>query len=162
MNFVADSFEAFVAEFKKGLLCGKIDSDHPYLSNPVAYSGLSNYSPIYTRWQKEIGQVFIFQHLPNIDVILQKRLVLTNFDKFVDQLMIFFKKMVTTMPVTLNGWMRSRYCVPHVSGLVIDIADLDNSSDQEKYDMFISSRNYQFFLRTALHPIIVLLTVLLT
>ena len=149
LNFVADSFEAFVAEFKKGLLCGKIDSDHPYLSNPRAYYGNISYDFIYTNWQRQIAQAFIQSYLPTLDDVLEKRFIFTNFDKFVDQLMIFFRKLVRTMPITLNGFMRSRMCPPHVSGLTIDIADLDNSIDQEKYDIFISSRNYQFFLKAA-------------
>ena len=149
LSFVADAFKNLTVELNKAVICKKIDPNHPYLSNIKAYRGISSYDRAYNMWLKASGQVFIFDYLPGLDVNLNRKYIFNNFDQFVDQLMLFFERMVKTRPITLNGFIKSRFCLPHVSGLVIDIADLDNSFDQDKIDIFIKSQNYQFFLAAA-------------
>jgi hypothetical protein len=146
---VERAFRNLTIEFQKAVACKKIDADHPYLSELKAYRGMVNYKEAYGSYSRAIGQAVVYKYMPQLDLHLDKRFIFNNFDQFTDQVMLALERIARVQPITLSGFMRSRFSMPHISALVVDIADLDNSVDQEKYDTFINSRNYQFFLTAA-------------
>ena len=58
----------------------------------------------------------------------------------------FLLQSTAAMPVTMPAFIKSKMCPIAVSGLSIEIANLDAASDKEKIDKFVASNNWEFYL----------------
>ena len=58
------------------------------------------------------------------------------------------KKSAQAYPVTQCGYMKSRLCPIFASGLAIEIADLPYDDDEQKRDVFFTSPNWKFYVKT--------------
>jgi len=139
INFVADAFMDLSQEFDRCALTNKIDTTDPFLTNLKVYK---SYIPPRTSYQT---------HQKNYTSALQQTLKkgntqVANFDQFMKALMRGLKKTAPIFPFTYPGYVKSRLCPIFVSGLALEIADLDPNNDQEKIDKFINSNNWEFYL----------------
>ena len=55
-------------------------------------------------------------------------------------------KSIKQHPFTFSGFLKSRYCPINVSGLVIEIANLDYYDDSKKMEHFINSGHWEYYL----------------
>jgi|1_EtaG_2_1085319.scaffolds.fasta_scaffold13906_2 hypothetical protein len=174
-NFVADAFKNLKAEFRKaqidvGLVfeeqvdvsadgaCGpclpvveveptvilkttKINTDSPFLAYPTAVKGFSSISTKYSRYRSLLFAQFLNNYASRPSVRNQIR----DFDTFVPLYIDFVKETSQTFPFLRTSHVLSRYNSPMASGMCIEIAGLKHSSDQEKYDSFISDPNFDFY-----------------
>jgi len=69
-----------------------------------------------------------------------------NQKQFAKELMLFFESTVNRYPVTYPAFIKSKYCPISVSGLAIEVADLDFNNDDAKIEQFIKSNNWEFYL----------------
>ncbi|MAG27263.1 hypothetical protein CMI47_17150 [Candidatus Pacearchaeota archaeon] len=139
INFVADAFAALSQEFDRCALTNKIDTRDPFLSSLKIYKSYTKPRILYQGNQKNYTAA-LKQSLKQADVQL------ATFDQFIKELMRSLKKTAHTFPFTYPGYIKSRRCSILVSGLALDIADLDPNNDQEKIDNFINSNNWEFYL----------------
>ena len=128
LAFVIDAFEAMAKQFDKSTLVGKINTTDRFLSNLVVYKGFQDPEFLYNQHLNICKQGF------------------ENFDQFVDKLMSLLNNSARQTAITFPAFIKSGFCPMTVSGLTIDIADLDLVNDLEKIEKFKNSLNWDFYL----------------
>tara|TARA_R110002020_G_scaffold67401_1_gene176999 strand:+ start:5422 stop:6633 length:1212 start_codon:yes stop_codon:yes gene_type:complete len=137
--FVAEAFEAMARQFDKCALMGLIDPNDPFLSKLRAFKAYTDPRKLY--------QQHIQLHFTAIEAaLMEKNIVIENFDDFVKELQILLEKSAHSIPFTQTAYMKSKYCSVLANGLTIEIADLDVANDEEKISQFINSPNWAFYL----------------
>jgi len=142
LNFVVDAFEAMARQFDKCASIGQIKTTDPYLSRLKVYKAYQDPKIIY---QNHLNQVT--QRLKRANKRSKKKI--EDFEQFEDLLIRNTKASGLNVPFTFPAFLKSRRCPMNVSGLVIEIADLDASNDHEKAKQFVQSKNWQFFVNAA-------------
>lgn len=143
IHFVVDAFNAMATQFEKCAMEGKIDINDPFLSRLKAYRAFEN--PILKYQQYMVRYLALFKANVNSDPLRP----LENFDQFESQITEAVGLTGLSSPITYTGFIKSRRCPINVSGLVIEIADLNASDDEEKVAQFLQSKNWDFFVNTA-------------
>tara|TARA_R110000824_G_scaffold89090_4_gene218658 strand:- start:725 stop:1933 length:1209 start_codon:yes stop_codon:yes gene_type:complete len=139
VSFVVDAFNDLVRQFQKSVVANKISSTEPYLSSLKAHKGYENPIRAYaSQRQALMGAMRIYYANENIRF--------DDFDSFLPQFMADLEATVYNTPYTYPAFIKSRKCSMNASGLVIEIADLDASSDEEKINTFMENKNWSFFL----------------
>ena len=91
------------------------------------------------------------QHLAQIQEVIfqqviEKNIKFSNYEQFIPIFEKITSEISKTVPITLPGFIKSKFCPMNVSGLVIEIADIDYKNDEEKILKFKNSRNWLFYL----------------
>ena len=92
-------------------------------------------------------------HLTNIlsfltNAMSERSRKFSNIQEFIPFFNDSLQAISKEIPITLSGFIKSRFCPVHVSGLVIEIADIDYANDEEKIRSFKQSPNWKFYLNT--------------
>jgi|TARA_B100000900_G_scaffold411000_1_gene429848 hypothetical protein len=137
--YVAAAFNDLNQQFLKKTLSGELDTDDEFLANLEVKSAYIDPLEAYNAHFASIQEVFLATTSPDQNKF-------SNFEEFLP----IFDKTITEVsrriPVTLPGYVKSRFCPMNVSGLVIEIADIDYANDEEKIAKFKQSRNWKFYL----------------
>jgi len=139
INFVADAFKGLSQQFQTHVLSNKIDATDPYLSSLKVFKSYENPQTLYQAYQKDYT-IGVGQSLMGAGIQIE------NFKQFIQELMGALEGSARTFPFTYPGYIKSRHCPISVSGLSLEIADLDPNNDQEKIEKFIQSNNWEFYL----------------
>ncbi len=139
INFVVDAFEDLSQVFDKAVAKGDLSADHEYLSKLKVYKSFE--SPI---------ELFN-DHQDSYTSAVQNHFVANNihvkdFNEFIGHLKPLLMQSVKQHPFTFSAFLKSKYCPISVSGLAIEIADLDYFNDSQKIENFIRSRHWEYFL----------------
>ena len=143
-NFVVDAFKDLRRYCRKAAAHGKIESGGAYGTLHAA-AGWQSPTSLYHSHMETLMQEFAFY----FSVGKRKEKIL-SFKDFVQQFINFTSSIVPRVPVTKTGFLLSRYCPPHVSGLVIELDDktiLRNNLD--KKTRFINDPNFLFIRKAA-------------
>mgnify|MGYP003133378122 CR=1 FL=1 len=141
LNFVVDAFNDLEQQFDKCRLLGKIDASDPYLSSLKVYKAYVDPRRRYQKYISKLNNVLISD--PNID---SKNL--KDFNMLADNMTKVMKNAGEVNPITYPAFIKSRKTPINVSGLAIEIANLDASNDNDKINLFVNSKNWQFYLNT--------------
>tara|TARA_Y100000591_G_C21768503_1_gene664209 strand:- start:23 stop:1246 length:1224 start_codon:yes stop_codon:yes gene_type:complete len=141
MNFVADAFDKLAEQFQKGISSGQIYDNEEYLSQLKVFKAFTSPIAVYD------------QHLTNTTDALVQRLIqddieIRNFNDFLKHFKTFILKSTRDIPFTFSAFLKSKYCPMTVSGLVIEIADLDYFNDDVKVNLFYNNKNWKYFVNT--------------
>ena len=139
IKFVVDAFEALSAQFRKCAFTGKIASSDPYLSNLSVYKAYQSPNILYQAYRNTYFQTLAANFKAD-------KLNVKNFDEFIIALERMLESPAYAIPFTRTAFMKSRRCPMNVSGLVVEIADLDPANDQDKIDSFVGSLNWEFYV----------------
>ena len=139
VNFVADAFAGLSQQFDRCALSKLIDTTDPFLSSLKIYKSYERPQGLYQKYQENYSTVFK-------QTLAQQNTQLENFDQFAKELMLSLERSAHTFPFTYPAYIKSRHCPITVSGLALEIADLDPNNDQDKIDSFIQSNNWEFYL----------------
>ena len=139
ISFVADAFKDLSHQFDKKAATGQIDAGDQYLSKLEVAKAYESPKVLYNR-HLQIVKKTISSH------IRKNNITFSNFDQFIMEVTPILKKISKNVPVTYSGFIKSKYCPMNVSGLVIEIADLDSSNDEQKIRRFRNSKNWEFYL----------------
>ena len=143
LNFVVDAFEDLALELQVQGLAGKLDQNDPYLAEIRAYGAFSSPKTMYLNYLNVFRGIFLNTYLtPELD---QK---VVDFRAFVPIFFNFLEKAAAGLSVTKGSYVASNLCSPMVSGLNIDVADLDPSDDTQK-QKFLESPNFPFLVLAA-------------
>lgn len=137
LNFVVWAFTKLNDQFKKCFLQQKIAPADPYLTNLRIYRGNESHESLYVSHLNEVTNA-IQRHFIAEDIQVR------DFQDFVNH---FFRIMETHLggtAFTKTAFIKSAKCSIAVSGLTVEIADIDPTDDQKKID-FMSSPNWGFF-----------------
>lgn len=138
-NFVADAFADLQNRFKIKVVRSEISADEEFLSDLVPVSAYQDPKQIY---QKHIDSFTIAVG----NVIQDNNLKFTNFGEFINVIMPYMKNFLKENVITYPAFIKSKECPMSISGLVIEIADIDPNNDNLKYKSFYKSKNWDFFL----------------
>ena len=141
LNFVVDAFKDLQQQFDKCRMLGKIDASDPYLSSLKVYKAYVDPRRRYQKYISKLNNVLISD--PNID---SKNL--KDFNMLADNMTKVMKNAGGVNPITYPAFIKSRKTPINISGLAIEIANLDASNDNDKIDLFVNSKNWQFYLNT--------------
>ena len=137
--FVVDAFEDLRRQFQKSIFAGQISAQDDYLSNLIVYKAHQNPKGLFGAHLNSLTE--------GIRIAFRKdNKTFRNFDEFIPLFMGALRALTTRYPYTYPGYIKHRLCPINVSGLVIEIADLDFSNDDDKVEMFFKSRNWLFYL----------------
>ena len=139
LDFVVDAFADLQKQFEKCRNLGQIDPNDDYLSSLQVYKA---YTSPYRLYENYIN---IFNSkLSTLDSIDSGNI--KDFDALSKNLLTTMNKTGKINPLTFPAFVKSRKAPINISGLAIEIADLSASNDKEKYDKFINSPNWNFYL----------------
>ena len=139
VNFVVDAFEGLARQFDKCVQLKKIDPADPFLSSLKIYRAYENPNVLYNQ-HKEV----YFNALAS--TFRTNGIQVKNFSEFIKELLPILQRTGKKNAFTMPAYIKSKRCPITVSGLVIEIADIDPKNDQEKVDTFINSNNWDFYL----------------
>ena len=141
VDFVVDLFEQMAQQFEKCAMMGKINPKDPYLSNLKVYKAYTDPTMRYNQYFALMANTLKTQ--------LRKRgIVVLTMDDFMSALLQILPGATLQTPFTQVAWTKSKYCPSRVSGLVVEIADLEYNDDQQKIDLFYNSLNWDFYVQT--------------
>lgn len=142
LNFVVDAFQDMVQKFQQAINNNKIDGEDKYLSNIKAYKGYEDpkrrYNNYINKYQNNLRSFIINQNIQ-----------ISSFDDMVSVLLNGLEKNYIVNPFTFPAFIKARRTPITVSGLVIEIANLNKSNDDIKNELFFKSRNWDFYLNMA-------------
>ena len=141
INFVVDQFQQLSRQFDKCSLTGKISPEDKYLSKLRIYNAYTSVDQEYNSYLEDL-QVSISNAIKN-----QNKEV-TTFKQFLVEVDNYFEVVALDRPFTLQHYIKSRFSSPLISGLSIEISDLDPTNDLEKVNNFFNSRNWEFYVNT--------------
>jgi len=139
INFVVDAFEGLARQFQKCAQLKKIDTTDPFLTSLRIYKAYENPKGLYDSYRKTymatLQRAFRSQ---NIQV--------RDFNEFTRELLKILSRTTKNNPFTMPGYIKSKSCPITVSGLAIEIVDLDPRNDEEKINKFLKSKNWAFYV----------------
>ena len=144
LDFVADAFNDMLKEFKKASLSKKITVGKKYDTLKPTTSYIAP-KMLHTTVNKLKYQSFL-DHLE----YESKDNKIFNFKTFLTYFFEYLEDTVHGAPLTMTGFVKSNYCSPNISGLVIDLDSSSHMMDNAKVKQFIRSPNFCFFASAAL------------
>ena len=138
-NFVADAFADLQNRFKLKVVRSEISADEKFLTDIVPVSAYQDPRQIFQKYTDSFS-------IAVGNVISNNNLKFTNFKEFINVIMPYIENFIKDNVITFPAFIKSRQCPMSVSGLVIEIADIDPNNDIEKYNSFYKSKNWEFFL----------------
>jgi hypothetical protein len=144
LDFVVTAFKQMNAQFKARSAIGLIRSDDPYLSNLRVVKAYQNPETLYERYQEMFSNVLVRKFENN-------RITVLDFNIFIESLqnIIFTAEGISRMPFTLPAYIKSRQCPINCTGLAIEIAEFKHSDDDNKFNTFVRSPNWEFYVNAA-------------
>ena len=139
IKFVGEAFKELSNQFRVKSMNGHIRSDDPFLSTLEVKRAYESPRSLYRNYS-------IHRKDQIINTFLSERLKFKDFDEFIAYFVPVLQNITETMPFTYPAFVKSKYCPPTTSGLVIDIADFSADDDAKKIESFKNSPNWLFYL----------------
>ena len=138
LNFVVDAFNDLAQQFAKCLQIGQINDDDPYLTNLKVYRAYQDPEISYNNYINTYNAIFMAK---NKDI--------EKFEDMQPKIEAALKSSQTSSPFTFPAYVKNRRTPITVTGLAIEIADINCANDNAKMDLFIDSKNWDFFANAA-------------
>ena len=140
-NFVVEAFRALQRHFARCAARGQIDDTDTYLSTLQVYKAWTDPNVLYNTHLQTCSNIMVA-------AMQAKGVQVRDFTQFVVNFDALLKSSAKRIPYTKPGFIKSRFCPINVSGLAVEIADLDASNDDEKINRFVNSKNWEFYLNS--------------
>ena len=137
--FVVDQFNDLKKQFDKCQLIGKISPNEEFLSNLVVHKSYTPPDPLYRTYYRDI-----FVSIKNS--LDRQKITISNKDDFVNEVAPLLLTISKAMPITKQHFLKSTFCPISVSGLALEIANLDPTNDEEKVTNFFNNKSWDFYL----------------
>ena len=138
LNFVVDAFNDLAQQFAKCLQIGQIDGNHPYLSNLRVYRSYQDPRKAYNNYINSYTSIFASK---NRDV--------EKFEDIQPKIDAALKVSSKSSPFTFPAFVKNRRTPITITGLAIEIADVNAANDNAKMELFANSLNWEFYLTAA-------------
>jgi hypothetical protein len=141
-DFVTAAFLDLKSAIDMAILRGEISSSDPIFKNFDAIGGFFDANTAYKTYLTAFRKLFIsyVDKLPK-----DKKGNFDNFSVFVDLFLEFFETFSTSFPITKTAFIMSGMISNQCSGLMVETAEYDYSSDEEKVKDFYKSRNFKHY-----------------
>tara|TARA_Y100001972_G_C7646153_1_gene324762 strand:+ start:213 stop:1403 length:1191 start_codon:yes stop_codon:yes gene_type:complete len=139
-NFVVHAFLQLQNKFKIKLQKAEISAKETFLSDLVAFDGYQNPEGIYESYTQTYSEAMK-------EIAREEKIFFNDFEEFLDKMIPFIENTIKSgKPFTFPAFIKDKKCPINVSGLVIEIGNIDPSNDMDKYKEFYSSPNWEFYL----------------
>ena len=138
-DFVAEAFHELQAKFKLKAAQGGIDATDRYLSVLKPTAAYENPRTLYSNRAQAFS-------IAVGNIIKKHEIQFDNFDQFINAMMPYMKNAIRSSSLTFPAFIKSAECPMNVSGLVIEIANINPNNDEMKYEKFYQSKNWEFFV----------------
>ena len=136
VNFVSDAFAKFVLSFESQAIRGRLDENDEYIFNITPKKSYVEVKQLYQNYMISLRDVFIYNFLTR-----ERKESIIDFNSFLNMFFQYIMETVETLPITKTSFITSKLAGPLISGLCIEIANLDASDDSIKEE-FINSPNF--------------------
>ena len=138
LNFVVDAFNDLAQQFAKCLQIGQIDGNLPYLTNLRVYRSYQDPIKAYNNYINSYTNIFASK---NRDV--------EKFEDIQPKIDAALKVSSKSSPFTFPAFVKNRRTPITITGLAIEIADVNAANDNAKMELFANSLNWEFYLTAA-------------
>lgn len=137
MSFVADAFNEMVVEFQRADQLSLIPKSklNPLKIVRATIIPQNNY--------KETIRLFLDTAFDQNKL----RNKITNLNDFLNEFCFLINN--TGLYVSQTSFVMNNVSSPTITGLVIDLSNLNNGDDQQKVNQYLNDPNYEFFINTA-------------
>jgi hypothetical protein len=145
IDFVADAFNDMLRSYKVAHIDGRIKVGEKYDAlNPV----VAHIDPVRLAQDASTEKYNLF-----FSSLTRRRAhdKIFNFKTFLTHFFEYLHSTCHITPVTLTGIIKSNFCPPNVSGLVIDLAAHSHMNDKKKVEEYIESPNFCVFASFAMN-----------
>jgi hypothetical protein len=139
LNFVADAFNELNTQFRKKVMAGQISANDQHLTTLEVQKAYESPRGQYSGYFKSV-RAFI------IETFQTREYKFKNFQEFIVHFESILSEIVGAGPFSYPAFVKSRLCTMEASGLVINIASLDSTNDEQKINKFKNSPNWEFYL----------------
>jgi hypothetical protein len=147
INFVAKAFSDFRGHMLRAALSKKINAESSVMFNLQPARG---WSPALSTYHGVMDKLYLsfYNDYIRVNNINEN---ITDFDSFAKAFMDYATTRAFRhgLPFTLSGFIGSKYCAPHCSGLIIDLHTLDHNNDRAKNELFLQDVYFEFYKNTA-------------
>lgn len=143
LDFVQKQFNLLVETFTKCATIGTIKKDDRFLSVIKPEKAFISLDDRYNEYMSNL-----ITNFNNIEVTRNATKIL-DFNNYMDFFIKYNSLNAQTNPMTKSGFLKSNFCPMNVSGLVIEIANLQYSNDTQKFN-FVQSPNFDFFMNACI------------
>ncbi len=143
LDFVQKQFNLLVETFTKCATIGTIKKDDKFLSVIKPEKAFVSLDDRYNEYMSNL-----ITNFNNVEVTRNATKIL-DFNNYMDFFIKYNTLNAQTNPMTKSGFLKSNFCPMNVSGLVIEIANLQYSNDTQKYS-FVQSPNFDFFMNACI------------
>ena len=142
LDFAADAMSDFLDEYEKGLSTNKIQNNDEILSAVIPQAGYTSILHDYDIHMNDLrGEVNRIVASNDSDI--------ENFNDFVEFFLEYFFNNGKNTPLTLTGYIASRFSSLASTGIFTDFTSLDYDNDEDKISKLIDRPNYRYFIKTA-------------
>ena len=145
LDFVANSFNNLKRRIDniiayRGRFSGPTISETSVIRDFTPKKGMSLATPLYQDYVRQYFDVFTKQYLRST---FRDKLV-RNFGDFVNLFVEFSLEIGNRFPITPTGFVKSQFCSPLVSGLMLEIS-FDDHNDDDMKGVFIDDLSFNFY-----------------
>ena len=142
IDFVVDAYEDFRNSILLAWSKKIISPENRFLRKLHVEKAWSSPEELYSNHMTTIYKLFTKRYLKTREDKPK------NFEEFVE-LFRGYIGVAQLVPMTLSGFLNSRFCPLGVSGLIIEIADHPKSSDKIKFEKYLSKNAFSLYKNTA-------------
>lgn len=143
LNFVKDAYVDFQEKWNK-IVKKNTTLDYNYIYNVSPKKSFVNFEEKYLEIIKKH-----YEQFSEFVKIKQFESKVINFSQFINIFAIYISIIANKHPITLQSYISSNACDRHISGLCIDIVDMDVNSYSEKVTNFLANRNFPILSQVA-------------
>jgi len=143
LSFVVNAFEDLVKEMSAQARAGRLNQEDPYLFDVKSHSSFVSSKVMYLNYLELLRKAFLGTFLTR-----ERRQDIINFKTFLPAFFEFLTTVAENSSVSKPAFVASNLCSPMISGLSINVTDLDPSDDSHK-QKFLNSPNFPYFLAAA-------------
>lgn len=149
VDFVADAFSQLKREIKRETFAG----------NMIPYGAYAECDPVkawispiksYENAVEEMVRLYFETYIVDLELSGVLDLKINTFKEYVLNFINFFSKRKNSSFVSLTHFIRSVFCSPLSSGLILELSDDDHNDDKAKFDKYLTDPNFTTFSRLAL------------
>ena len=142
LDFVVDAFNAFKEKYTFLNKRQTAGTPFQFLETKSAWTSVA---VNYNNYLDGVFRLFV----DNFMTQEKRDTQLVDFRSFVKLFYKFIRYSEGNIPITFSSFVKSSFCSPQSSGLMIELSDDSHGNDSDKYNHFIKNINFECYARTA-------------
>lgn len=145
LDFVVDAYVSLRSAFQQGMMRNNVATKASIYTGLAVRSAIESTSNVYYTYLEIINDSFVDTYLEVGNTMSE----ILDFDSFFLNYSRYLYERVEFVPITKSSFMVSKYAVPHMSGLIIEVGRDNHAKDMKKKDVYIDDPNFEVFRNTA-------------